>query len=372
MCDQLKVYRNEMNQIDEELYTLYKRRLNVSRQIGAYKQERAFPILDAERERTIQTHLNACYNEDVDFLAYMYLHDAMMRVSRNAQYLYVDEQKKYQDHFDTTAYIGYQGIAGSFSSLAVKKVFKNQEYVEYETFADVFSAVEQGEVAYGVLPLENSIHGEVVQVFDLLRDTSVSIVGEIPQKIIHCLLALPGATFEDIREVYSHPQALAQSARYLQRHPHIAQKVFSNTAKSAQMVKQKQDKKCAAIASVEAAETYGLSVLADHIETYQDNQTRFIIIAKDRMVLEGANKTSILVTVDHQSGSLANVVAQFQYENINMVKITSRPLPNKKWQYQFFIDFEGDIYEKSVKRLLTRLEVETADFRLLGSYQIFK
>lgn len=371
MRDQLEVYRSEMNQIDEELYALYKRRLNVSRQIGMYKRERAVPILDAERERAIQAYLRGRYSQDVDFLAYMYLHDAMMRVSRNVQYVYTDEQKKFQNHLDTTAYVGYQGVAGSFSSLALKKVFTHHKHFEYETFDDVFFAVEQGEVAYGVLPLENSIHGEVVQVFDLLRDTSVSIIGEISQAVAHHLLALPGATFEDIREVYSHPQALAQSARYLQKHPHIVQKAFSNTAKSAQMVKQKQDKRCAAIASMEAAETYGLAVLADHIETYQDNQTRFIIIAKDQIVLDGAHKTSILVTVDHHSGSLANVVAQFQYENINMVKITSRPLPNQKWQYQFFIDFEGNIYEKSVKRLLARLEMETIDFRLLGSYQIY-
>lgn len=372
MDDTLKKYRDEINQIDEALNALYKRRLNISRQVGVYKHENQLDILDQAREIEIQNRLKQQYRDDVDLQAYMYLHDAMMRVSRNAQYVHEVMRNGYADRLCGQARVGYQGVVGSFSSLALKKVFENHEHFEYETFQDVFQAVEQGSIEYGVLPLENSIHGEVVQVFDLLRDIDVSIVGEIPQAVSHHLLAIPGACLEDIVEVYSHPQALAQSGYYLQQHPQMKLNAFSNTANSARMVKEKEDKRYAAIASIEAAEVYGLEVLASHIETYTNNQTRFIIIAKNPIVSRKANKTSVLVIVDHRSGSLANIVAQFQYEGVNMLKITSRPLPNQRWHYQFFIDFEGNAFETNVSRLLTRLATETIDFRFLGSYQVYE
>lgn len=372
MSSKLDDYRKEINQIDEALYALYKKRLNVSRQVGAYKEEHGIAILDETREEVIASSIQAKYESDIDLNAYLDLHETMMRVSRNAQYPFSPHKYHVVDALKTDCTVGYQGVVGSFSSIATKTLFPQQEKKTYDTFSEVFEAVVQGEITYGVVPLENSTHGEIVEVFDLLRDVDVSVVAEVIQPIEHYLLGVAGAKREDIKAVYSHPQALAQSADYLKTHQEMKTVGSANTAMSAQMVAQKGDKTIAAIASKEAAEEYGLAILDANIENFKNNRTRFIVIAKDAAFLQKAEKTSILVTVDHKSGTLAQVVAQFRYEKINMVKITSRPIPNTAWRYQFFIDFEGNVCDEKVQRLLQRLEAEVYEMRLLGSYPIFE
>lgn len=368
MREEIEQYRSEIDLLDQQLHALYKERLNVSRKVGAYKKKHQIAILDAEREKVIKNHVKNRYEADEDLLAYMYLHDAMMLVSRNAQYVYPEEVASVQENESGPKQVGYQGVAGSFSSIAASHLFPNAQVQTYETFDAVFTAVETGEITFGILPLENSIHGEVIQVIDLLRERNVFIVEEITESIEHCLLSVAGASIDTIKEVHSHPQALAQTDRYLKSHPTMTPVASLNTAMSAKFVSEQNDVHIAAIASKEAAQEYGLTILDTQIENFSSNQTRFVVIANALRVRADADKTSIVLTVDHKSGSLAQVVAQFQYEHINMLKITSRPIQNQPWQYQFFIDFEGSVRDERVQKLIYRLQTETLKLEVLGSY----
>lgn len=372
MKNTLDVCRDEINEIDAQLHALYQKRLAVSRKVGVYKKSHGLAVLDQSREDAIKAKMKVDYAKDADLYALLDLHETMMRVSRNAQYQTEAIAYVSVDSFQQDARVGYQGTRGSFSEIATQKCFPENQCCAYETFADVFQAVIDGTLTYGVVPLENSTHGEIVEVFDLLRDCDVSIVGEIIQPIEHCLVGLPGACVQDITTVYSHPQALAQSIDYLQKHPKMKQVPSPNTALSAQMISQQGDVSLAAIASKEAAQAFQLEVLETHLETYPHNKTRFAVIAKKQVVMKDAHKTSLLVTIDHKSGTLAKVVAQFQYEGVNMLKMTSRPIPSTSWRYQFFIDFEGSLRDHHVQTLLYRLSKEVYALRVLGSYETYE
>ena len=237
------------------------------------------------------------------------------------------------------------------------------------TFESVMLTLQSKKAAYGVLPIENSSTGAITEVYDLLRKYGSFIVGEHKVRVTQNLLGVPGATLEDVREVYSHQEGLNQSREFLAAHPQWLQIPYQNTAVSAQYVAQAGDPAKAAIASLRAAELYGLQVLKSDTNFNKNNFTRFIIVSNRLQLSRNSNKVSVYLTLPHVSGSLSAMLDLFANAGINLSKIESRPIYSKRWEYYFYLDFEGSLQDPKVLRVLRAVEEHAEYFEILGCYQ---
>ena len=267
--------------------------------------------------------------------------------------------------------VGYMGVPGAYSHLALQQYFSGQpvEARNFMLFEDVVAAVMDGTVRYGVLPIENSSTGGITEVYDLVRRYGANIVGEKIVKVEHCLLGLPGASLDDITEVYSHPQGFSQCRAFFKKHPAMQQFNYYNTAKAAEMVAEKKDVHKAAVAGAQAAEQYGLAILARGINTDQSNYTRFIIISRQQELAADADKITLIVSLKHQPGSLYRVLSHFARYQINMTNIESRPIPGQPWEYYFHMDITGHLTDEAVQKALNDLPEDTTECKILGNYR---
>ena len=236
-----------------------------------------------------------------------------------------------------------------------------------DTFRDAMSAIDEGSADCAVLPIENSTAGIVTEIYDLLQEYENYIVGEHIIKIEHCLLGVPGAKLSDIKTVFSHPQSLMQSARFLENYDwqHIS---MQNNAFAAMKVAEDGNKSQAAIAGEHAGKIYGLEVLHKGVNQSDSNSTRFIIVTNQKIFKKDAGKISICFEVPHESGSLYHMLSHFIYNNLSMTKIESRPIEGRNWEYRFFIDFEGNLSDSAVKNALRGLRDEARNMKILGNY----
>ncbi|MEX2502759.1 MAG: prephenate dehydratase [Trueperaceae bacterium] len=268
----------------------------------------------------------------------------------------------------TTPRIAYQGVSGAFSEQAAQQFRPNATSVGFGSFHDAFSATVAGDCQYAVLPVENSLAGSINQTYDLLTDSVLHVVGEQIVHVHHALLARPGVQLSEVRRVYSHPQALAQCAEYLQRHKMEAVTDF-DTAGAAKLLAENGGEGRAAIASKRAAEAYGLQVLAERIEDRPFNYTRFFVLGADEATRnDGPHKTSLVLATKHRPGDLVSCLEEFPKHGINMSKLESRPRRDKPWSYLFYIDIEGHVDESPVAAALTGLMRKAAFVKFLGSY----
>lgn len=266
--------------------------------------------------------------------------------------------------------MGYQGIRGAYSHLACLEFFRDEdiEAIGCKTFKEVFYKVERGELDFGVIPIENSIAGSVIQNFDLLLKYDVKIVGEIFLRIKHCLISHRGNELKNIRRVLSHPQALAQCSEFLEKH-NLEPVPTYDTTSAVEIVKKNGNIEEAAIASRLAAKIYDMEIIVKDIQKNPYNVTRFFVITrKNNSLIIRKEKTAIVFTCDNVPGSLFRCLKGFADNKINITKIESRAIPEKPWEYFFFLDFEGGINEERVKNALNSLK-ETANMvKILGSY----
>ena len=264
--------------------------------------------------------------------------------------------------------VAFHGEKGAYSEEAIYRHFgENVETVPCRTIREVFNYAEVGYVDYGVVPVENSIEGSVYETYDMLITTSVRVVGEIILRVVHCLIALPGVSINDIKRVYSHPQALAQCRGFiasLGAEPIITY----DTAGSVKMIKEQQIKEAAAVASERAAKLYQMAVIARGIEDYGRNFTRFFIISKHESPKTEDSKTSVILSLPHIPGSLYHALGEFAKRNINLTKIESRPTRQRPWEYYFFLDFEGHQEDEPCREALEALARKTIFLKILGSY----
>jgi prephenate dehydratase len=240
--------------------------------------------------------------------------------------------------------VAYQGVPGANSEIATLAYFgETVNPVPCRSFADLFDAVESGKADFGTLPIENSLAGSVIENYDFLIKRPVFIVGELYLHIRYQLLALPGVRLEDVRRVYSHPQALAQSMDYLLEHPAMEPEAAFDTAGAARLVADRQLRDSAAIAPARAGERYGLHVLASDIQSHSENYTRMVIISKEQQVPppDGVVKTSVIAGLRHERGSLATLLSALHRGGMNLTKIESRPIIGRPWEYLFYLDWEG-------------------------------
>ena len=264
--------------------------------------------------------------------------------------------------------IAYPGTAGSFSFAAAQSAFPEGDCVGYDTFPEAAQAVLDSAADYALLPVENSSAGAVIQTYSLLEKLPLHIVGEVMKPVRHQLLGLPGATLEGIRRIDSHPQAIAQCDEFLQGLSDVRIVPSGNTAISAREVAEAGDPTRAAIASLEAAEAYGLSVLRENIQSSNTNTTRFVILSKHAVPLATPDKASIIFTVNNEIGALAKVLTTFAQYGLNMSRIESRPLPDTTFVYFFLADFEGEMDAAHLSRAMEQARPFVRDLRLLGVY----
>lgn len=265
--------------------------------------------------------------------------------------------------------VAFQGERGAYSEQALLTYFPHADAVPCRVIGDAFDAVTSGDAAYGAIPVENSQAGSINEAYDLLLRHDLTVVGEVKFRVSHCLLALPGQTLGDIKKVYSHPQALAQSMEYLRT---LGAEIIAgyDTAGSAKMVAEERLPGVAAVAGRLAGELYGLTALAAAIETNPNNYTRFLIVTKDAGHWRDVapNKTSIVFAVLNQPGALYRALGCLAWRGINMTKLESRPSRDKPFEYVFYVDFDGDVANEPYKSAMDELRSQTAFLRVLGSY----
>ena len=268
--------------------------------------------------------------------------------------------------------IAYQGEPGAFSEAAARRVDPDAQLVPCRSFDDVFDAVQSGTAAYGVLPIENSIGGSIHRNYDLLLERTLPIVGEVELPVVHHLLALPGATLDGLRRVYSHPQGLAQCERFLRTLTNVEIIATYDTAGSAKMVADAGLKDAGAIASARAGEVFGLTSLAASVQDFDDNITRFLVVGGTPLPNRVADKTSIVFSLPNEPGSLFKALSVFALRGISLTKLESRPIPGRPWEYLFYVDLAAARDEVPCTRALAHLGEFAPMLRTLGTYASWK
>ncbi|MHC4606605.1 MAG: prephenate dehydratase [Planctomycetota bacterium] len=266
----------------------------------------------------------------------------------------------------TAARVAYQGEPGAFSEKAARQVFGSTvKTLPRPSFRDVFEAVASGKARHGILPVENTLGGSIVQNYDLLAEYDVRIVGEMKLRVVHSLIANRGTGLGDVRRVYAHPQAAAQCERLLRRHPEWQVYQVYDTAGSVRMIKEEGLADGAAIAGAAAAEKFDMEVLKEGIESDPQNYTRFVVIARKARVPKGARlKTSLAYGTKNRPGALLRTLEVFNRHGINLTKLESRPIPGRPWEYLFYVDLDGT----PDRKVLREVRRHTTRLKMLGVY----
>lgn len=268
--------------------------------------------------------------------------------------------------------VGYQGGPGAFSHIAVKRHFEGRaaEHCGFRSFSEMLAAVKDGDIDFALLPIENSIAGSIHESYDLLARMDLHLVGEEVQPVAHCLIGLPDTALTEVRKVISHPVALAQCTRFLAALDDCHAEVYVDTALAVQKVKEDGVRSQAAIASDEAARIHGLPVLARNIADDPANYTRMVVVSRAPETFDLAIpcKTSLVLSLAHERGALANVLSVLAAHELNLTKIESRPIHGRPWEYLFYVDFEGNIADPRVEQAFAAIRPKTSEIRVLGCY----
>ena len=371
-------YRAKIDQVDSELVRLYGERMEITKEIGRYKREHNLPVLDTERERNLLNRVGEMAGEENEN-GVRALFGFLMSQGRTSQLLDGRKESTLGNQIRTAlqetphlfppkAVVACQGVEGAYSQKACEKIFSAPSILYCRDFESVFSAIEKGLCRYGILPIENSLAGSVTSVYDQMISRNFRIVRSARVKIDHTLIAPPGVRLEDIKEVYSHEQAIQQCSRYLEAHSGWQVNVCRNTAAAAQMIAGSGRKDVAAISSAACAPLYGLSILATDIQNNSNNHTRFICIAKQPEIYPGADHTSLMLVLPNRPGSLYQLLGRFYAQGINLIKLESRPMPGRDFEFMFYFDLEASVYSPAFIRLIEELDVTLEQFSYLGSY----
>ena len=372
--------RDEIDEIDNQIAALYQKRMQISLEVAEYKIGAGKKVYDKERELEKIKKLTALVPDNFSKNGIQELFEHIMSISRKRQYQQLTKRgDKLENDFEQVSKIDisgrrivFQGAEGAYAHIAMNQYFGDKtDHFQVDSWRDALEAVKCGKADFAVLPIENSTAGVVAENYDLLAEYELTIVGEQIISVNHCLLGLADAKLSDITNVYSHPQALAQCDKYLQNHPNWECSRQSNTAVAARKIQKSGMKNKAAIASKLTAQLYGLKILDQNIQDNKENSTRFIIVAKKKIFLKSAQKMSICLVLNHQSGTLYHALSHMIYNDLSMTFIQSRPLTGQgaaNWQYRFFIDFEGNMTQSAVQNALRGLREECETVRVLGNY----
>ena len=375
----IKYLRGQIDIIDRQMVSLFRQRMEVAKDVAAYKIANGVPVLDPERERQVLEAKAAMVEDPQLKTDVAKLYETIMSMSRACQRRVMRDQEPeppgfFRQYAETLPPVEdprvvYQGMPGAYSEEAAVNFFGPQVRSQgLNRFEDAFEALACGEADYAVLPIENSTTGAIRQVYDLLLQYQFYLVGETTVKVEHCLMALPGVKLEEITHVYSHEQGLFQSDRFLDRHPDWVRVPQLDTAGSAKYVKEAGDRTKAAICSQRAADVYGLQILVRGVNHNRENYTRFAVIRAKPELRPGSDKITATFRLPHQSGSLHEILTIFAVNGLNLVKLESRPVAGRKWEYMFVVEFTGNLQAPGMDAVLRELDQSTDQFRVMGNY----
>lgn len=379
MMKDLKSVRDEIDDIDRNLASLIRRRLELADDVAATKAAGGKSVTDPAREREILTRLSQQVGEEFA-RGVRTVYATLFGVSKARQRVRLEMARPImerlaaaakEDAFPAMASVACAGIEGSYAQQAACRIFEVPSVFYFTGFEKVFEAVEKGMCDYGVLPVENSSAGSVTAVYDLMQRHRFYIVKGVKLKINHALLANPGADLSSVREVISHPQALAQCAEFLKAHPTIKAVPESNTATAATELAASKRTDAAVLASRACAELYGLKVLSDAVSDSAYNYTRFICISRSFAIYPSANKFALMLSLPHRPGVLNEVISKFSAIGVNLTKIESRPVLGSAFEFSFVFEFESSPANSEVKALVAELSAdpEIDRFTFLGAYE---
>ena len=349
----LEDLRRKIDDADASIVKLIAERMRIAQEIGKEKKKRGKQIDDWEREKRVLENIKSIARDE----------NISQEVIERIYKQIVTACKRTQGRE-----VAFQGEVGAYSEEAALQFFGPSIITKpYESLDEVFKVVEQDEVQFGIVPVENSLEGSISLVYDLLLDSSLKVCGETELRVSHCLIGSPEARLDLIKRVYSHPQALGQCKTFLK---HLGCELIPtyDTAGSVKMIKEKAITDGAAIASARAAEIYKMKIIASEIEDNPNNFTRFFILAKEDSPPSGNDKTSIVFSVKHRPRALHEFIKEFAVRNINLTKIESRPTRQKPWEYNFYLDFEGHREDKAPREVLENLDRTALFLKILGSY----
>ncbi len=374
----LKDYRREMDAADEQLLAAFEKRMEIAQRIAEYKRDNALPVLDAKREQQKLRAVAEKVPEELSEYA-VTLYSLLMELSRSSQARIIGTKstlpaeiehaiKTTPPLFPENVPVACQGVEGAYSELACERLFKMPNIFFCSSFDAVFSAVESGFCRYGIVPLENSTAGSVNAVYDLMMKHDFRIVRSVRIKVDHNLLVRPGTKLEDIKEIYSHEQAISQCAAFLAALKGVKVIPCENTAAAAKLVAESTNGDAAALSSRECMKLYGLECLRSSVQDQGSNFTRFICISKNLEIYPGADRTSLMMTLPHKAGSLYKVLTRFYALGINLNKLESRPLPDRNFEFMFYFDLDTSVYSPQFMLLMGELSDVCDSFAYLGSY----
>ena len=370
--------RNAIDKVDEQLVKLFVERMNLSAQIADYKKAHNLPIYVPSREREKLQNVAEQVGAEMDNYTRV-LYSMLFELSRSYQNkrnilstplhdTIVDSIDNTPKLFPQNPTVACQGVEGAYAQIACEKMFKSPFIMYFKNFEGIFNAIESGLCQYGILPLENSTAGSVKKVYDLMIHHNFSIVRTFRLKIDHNLLANPGTKLSDIKEIYSHEQAINQCSSFLNTIAGVKIIPVENTAVAAKAVAESGRYDVAAISSRNCMELYNLNCLAESIQDKGNNRTRFICISKNLEIYPGADKTSIMMVLSHKPGALYKVLARMYALGINVTKLESRPIPDRDFEFMFYFDLETSIYSEEFVQLMCELDDMCEEFKYLGSY----
>jgi len=348
----LEDLRKKIDETDTKIVKLIGDRIRIAEEIGKEKKKQRKQIEDWKREHKVLENVRGvAQGENISQEDIESIYRQILTASKRIQ-----------------GGVAFQGEIGAYSEEAAFRFFGSSIKTKpCESLDEVFKLVEQGEVHFGIVPIENSLEGSISRVYDLLLDSSLRVFGEMELRVVHCLIANPRARLDLIKKVYSHPQALGQCHTFLK---HLDCEIIPtyDTAGSVKMIKEKEITDGAAIASARAAEIYGMKIITTEIEDNPNNFTRFFILAKQDSPPSGKDKTSVVFSVRHKPGALFEFLKELTDRNINLTKIESRPTRQKPWEYNFYLDFEGHREDEAPREALENLKNFSIFVRVLGSY----
>ncbi|AOR24489.1 prephenate dehydratase [Clostridium taeniosporum] len=375
--ENLDDYRKSIDEIDQKITALFEERMNVVLKVGEYKKKNNLPIFNKNREdEVIKKNLGYLKNKDYTKETEKFF-EKLMEVSRQLQSRKMNEDElseekinQIESNYLEDKKVGFYGVQGSFTEEAMIKYFgEDVNSKSYEEFEDVFLAIKNNDINYGILPIENSSTGAISSVYDLLYKYGFFINGEICIKINQNLIGIKGSNLNEIKELYSHTQGFQQTSDFLKKYNKWKLIPFHSTADSVKLIKDLNHKSKAAIGSKRVANMYDLDIIKENINNQSENFTRFVIISKELEDNKNSNKISVVFSLEDKAGTLYKLLRHFAENNINMIKIESRPMKNGPWKYFLYVDFEGNLLWEKVKKALNLIEQSSAYFKLLGAYE---
>ena len=370
--------RNDIDAIDSQIAELFRKRMETSLDIARYKKENNITILNSSREKEVLHKVSEQVGEPFDGYA-RFIFNTIFEASRSCQNNYWAKESDLAQEisealentpklFPNKAVVACQGVPGAYSQAACEKLFEVPSIMYFNSFEGVFNAVEKGLCRYGILPIENSSYGSVGAVYDLMQNYNFHIVKSLRLRVSHNLMAKAGTKLSDVREIFSHEQAIGQCGEFLKSLKDVKVTVCENTALAAKMVAESDRNDVAAISSKECLDLYGLELLKNQIQVSDNNYTRFICISKKLEIYPGSNRISLILSLPHVPRSLYHTIAKFSALGINLTKLESRPIPGSDFEFMFYFDLEASVYSQELINLLCELDNQPETFVFLGSY----